>query len=156
MTVFAIPPWQIARIESRSLSAKMRLMAEKSVAQKLGLKRGNTLLVLHAPLPVTQILGKLPEGAALTEGGSGPFPIILLFVKDRAALLRELPVARAKLQNTGALWVAFAKGTSKRATDINRDSIREYVETEGFRTVSIIGIDKDWSSLRLKLAEASV
>jgi hypothetical protein len=140
-------------VESRSLSAKMRLMAEKSVAQKLGLKPGNTLLVLHAPLPVTQILGKLPKGVAVTEGGSGPFPIILLFVRDRATLLRELQAAKVKLEAAGALWVAFAKGTSKKATDINRDSIREYVETQGFKAVSIIGIDKDWCSLRLKIGE---
>jgi hypothetical protein len=128
-------------------------MAEKSVAQKLGVKPGSTLLVLHAPLPVTQILGTLPKGAALTEGGSGPFPIILLFVRDRAMLLRELPAARVKLEDAGALWLAFAKATSKKATDINRDSIREYVETEGFKAVSIIGIDKDWCSLRLKIVE---
>jgi hypothetical protein len=140
-------------VASRGSSASMRLMAEKSVAQKLGPKPGSTLLVLHAPLPVTQVLGKLPKGVALT--GSGPFPIILLFVRDRAALLRELPVAKAKLEDTGALWVAFVKGTSKKTTDINRDSIREYVETKGFKAVSIIGIDRDWSSLRLKIVEES-
>jgi hypothetical protein len=50
----------------------------------------------------------------------------------------------------GALWVAYVKGTSALKSDINRDSIREYVATVGLDTVAQIAIDHDWSALRLK------
>jgi hypothetical protein len=126
-------------------------MSEKSVAQKLGLKPGRTLLVRHAPAPIGRILGAAPDGAEITETGAGRFPLVLVFAKDRSALIKELPGCKAKLEAGGALWIAYAKGTSSKATDINRDSIREYAITVGLDTVSQIAIDDDWSALRLKV-----
>jgi Protein of unknown function (DUF3052) len=123
-------------------------MGEKSVAQKLGLKTGRTLFVRHAP---TLLLGTIPNGADWTEAGQGPFPLVLLFAKDRTAMLKELSACKAKLEAGGALWIAYVKGTSGKATDINRDSIRDYVATIGLNTVSQIAIDADWSALRLKV-----
>jgi hypothetical protein len=126
-------------------------MNEKSVAQKLGLKPGRTLLVRHAPAPIGKLLGAVPDSAEITEVGAGRFPLVLVFAKDRMALVKELPGCKAKLEAGGALWIAYAKGTSKKATDINRDSIREYAVTMGLDTVSQIAIDDDWSALRLKV-----
>ena len=126
-------------------------MSEKSVAQKLGLQPGRTLLVKHAPAPIGKLLGVVPDGAEITEVGAGRFPLVLVFAKDRSALVKELPGCKAKLEAGGALWIAYAKGTSKKATDINRDSIREYAVTMGLDTVSQIAIDDDWSALRLKV-----
>ncbi len=126
-------------------------MGEKSVAQKLGLKPGKTLFVSHAPAPVGDLLGATPDGARVTETGKGPFPLILLFARDDAAMAKQLPVCKTKLEPGGALWLAYAKGTSGKATDINRDSIRDYVATIGLDTVAQIAIDADWSALRLKV-----
>ena len=123
----------------------------KSVAQKLGLKPGRTLLVRSAPGPVADLLGAVPEGAAWVDKGSGPFAVILVFAGYRAAMIRELPAAKAKLAPSGALWIAYAKGSSGKAADINRDSIREHVATIGLDTVAQIAIDDDWSALRLKV-----
>ena len=126
-------------------------MSEKSVAQKLGLKPGRTLFVRHAPAPIGKLLGSVPDGAEITEAAAGRFPLVLLFAKDRAAMVKELPGCKAKLEAGGALWIAYAKGTSSKATDINRDSIREYVATIDLDTVSQIAIDNDWSALRLNV-----
>src|ERR1700748_3540455 len=126
-------------------------MSEKSVAQKLGLKPGKTLFVSHAPAPIGDLLGATPDGAQVTESGKGPFPMILLFARDHAAMAKQLPLCKAKLESGGALWLAYAKGTSAKATDINRDSIRDYVTTVGLDTVAQIAIDADWSALRLKV-----
>lgn len=66
-------------------------------------------------------------------------------------MMRELPACKAKLAADGALWIAYAKGGSKLKSDINRNSIREYVVTVGFDTVAQIAIDDSWSALRLKM-----
>jgi hypothetical protein len=129
----------------------MPVMSEKSVAQKLGLKPGRILLVRHAPAPICKMLGAVPDGAEITEAATGRFPLVLVFAKDRAAMIKELPGCKSKLEPGGALWVAYAKETSSKATDINRDSIREYVAAIGLDTVSQIAIDDDWSALRLKV-----
>jgi hypothetical protein len=126
-------------------------MSDKSVAQKLGMKLGKTMFVAKAPKSVPKLLGAVPDGAAWVDKGAGPFPLVLLFVKDRATLVKGLSACKAKLAADGALWVAYAKGTSTQVTDVNRDSIREYVTTLGLDTVGIIAIDADWSALRLKV-----
>jgi hypothetical protein len=89
----------------------------------------------------------VPNGRR-TEDGAGAFPLILTFVKDRAALTKELPSCKKKLAAGGALWIAYLKGTSGKATDINRDSIRDYVGTIELDTVAQIALDDEWSALR--------
>jgi hypothetical protein len=87
----------------------------------------------------------------LITTGNKPSGLILMFAKDKAALIKGLPNCKSLLEPGGALWVAYIKGTSQKITDINRDSIREYVSTIGLDTVSQIAIDEDWSALRLKV-----
>ena len=126
-------------------------MSEKSVAQKLGLKPGKKLLVKQQPDEFETLLGPLPSRAELVVDGTEPCPLILLFAKDKAALVKGLPDCKRQLEPGGALWVAYIKGSSDKKTDINRDSIREYVGAFGLDTVSQIAIDDDWSALRLKV-----
>ena len=126
-------------------------MSEKTVAQKLGLKAGKTLAVRQQPDDVASLIGTLPSGAKLVTAESKPCALILMFAKDMAALAKGLPGCKHQLEPGDALWVAYVKGTSPKKTDINRDSIRNYVATIGLDTVSQIAIDADWSALRLKV-----
>ena len=126
-------------------------MAEKTVAQKLGLKPGQTMLLKQAPADAASLLGKLPAGAELVTASKKPCAFILMFAKDRAALVKGLAGCKSLLEPKGVLWVAYIKGTSAKKTDINRDSIREYAPTVGLDTVAQIAIDDDWSALRLKI-----
>ena len=125
-------------------------MSEKTVAQKLSLKTGMTLLVRSPPDGVAASIGALPSGAELIFDTKKPCALILIFARDKAALAKGLRECKRQLTPGGALWVAYIKGTSALKTDINRDSIREYVATIGLDTVSQIAIDDDWSALRLK------
>ena len=126
-------------------------MSDKSVAQKLGMKPGKTLLVQSAPLSVSKLLGEVPKDSTWVDAGKGPFPIVLWFVENYAAMIKLLPAMKKLLEKDGAFWIAYAKGGSPKATDINRDSIREYVIQHGLDTVAQIAIDADWSALRCKL-----
>jgi hypothetical protein len=129
-------------------------MSEKTVAQKLGLKAGKTLAVRQPPENVVTLIGALPSGAKLATAENKPCALILMFAKDMAALAKGLPGCKRRLEPGGALWVAYIKGTSPKKTDINRDSIRDYVATIGLDTVSQIAVDEDWSALRLKVVQA--
>jgi hypothetical protein len=126
-------------------------MSEKSIAQKLGLKPGAKLLVRQQPDGFEALIGALPASAELVVDGIKSFPLVLVFAENRAALVEGLPIAKRQLEAGGALWVAYIKGASDKKTDINRDSIREYVATVGMDTVAQIAIDDDWSALRLKI-----
>jgi hypothetical protein len=126
-------------------------MSEKTVAQKLGLKAGKTLLVRQQPDDIAALVGPLPPGAKLVTAENTSCALILMFAKDKSALAKALPGCKQQLEPDGALWVAYIKGTSTKTTDINRDSIRAYVATIGLDTVSQIAINDDWSALRLKV-----
>ena len=126
-------------------------MSEKTVAQKLGLKPGKTLLVRQQPHDVAALIGALPSAARLVTAETKPCALILIFAEDKAALVKGLSDCKLLLEPGGVLWVAYIKGTSTRKTDTNRNSIRDYVATIGLDTVSQIAIDDDWSALRLKV-----
>jgi hypothetical protein len=126
-------------------------MGEKTVAQKLGLKAGKKLFIQQQPEEVAALIGALPLGAELVTEGTKPSALILMFARDKAALVKGLPACKRQLEPGGALWVAYIKGTSGKKTDINRDSIREFVGAIGLDTVSQIALDDDWSALRLKV-----
>ena len=126
-------------------------MGEKTVAQKLGLKAGKKLFIQQQPEEVAALIGALPLGAELVTEGTKPSALILMFARDKAALVKGLPACKRQLEPGGALWVAYIKGTSGKKTYISRDSIREFVGAIGLDTVSQIALDDDWSALRLKV-----
>lgn len=125
-------------------------MPDKSVAEKLFLKPGGSLFLVKAPANAKSLIGSWPTGTKLVGDASSVADVIILFARDRKELEANLGKLKKRLNPQGALWVAYAKGTSKQKADINRDSIREYAATIGLSAVSLISIDADWSCLRLK------
>jgi hypothetical protein len=97
-----------------ALAQKNNGMSEKTIAQKLGLKAGKTLLVRQQPDDIAALLGALPTGAELVTAGKKPCALILMFAKDQAALAKGLSDCKRLLEPGGALWVAYIKGTSAR------------------------------------------
>lgn len=126
-------------------------MSSKSIAEKLQIKQGKKVLLINEPKDYRINLGKLPDNTTVTENPSvEAFDIIQVFVSSKAELQNQLPKLKLLLADKGILWVTYPKATSKVKTDVNRDSIREYGQTVGLQTVSLVAIDDTWSALRLK------
>jgi hypothetical protein len=123
----------------------------KTVCQKLFLKTGKTLRVISPPENFAELLGA-HDAILLPERSKQQADVVLLFALNRAELEYRLEKAKLRVAPNGALWLAYPKGTSKLNSDIHRDTIREYAETLGLETVSLISIDDIWSCLRLKTA----
>ena len=51
------------------------------------------------------------------------------------------------------LWIAYAKGTSKVKTDVNRDRLWAAVQPIGWQPVRQIALDEVWSAMRFKPVE---
>ena len=126
-------------------------MSDKSIAEKLLIKPGRTVLFVNAPPGYRTRIGALPPNTTILKSGGAPAEVIQVFVKSRAELEAELPKLKRALAPNGLLWVSYAKGTSKMKGDINRDSIAAYAHTIGMEGVAMISIDDDWSALRLKV-----
>lgn len=126
-------------------------MAEKSVAQKLMLKEGRSVLLVNPPAGYEAQLGELPPQVTMMSQPAEPVDIIQVFVANRAELESQLPQLKPLVKPKGIIWVTYYKGTSKTKTDIHRDTIAAYARSLGMEAVAMIAIDADWSALRLKV-----
>jgi hypothetical protein len=123
----------------------------KSIQEKLQMKPGRSVLVVNQPTDYNKLLGKLPTSITVAERNSKNIDVIQVFVESRQQLEDELPKMKLALATKGMLWVTYAKGTSSKRSDINRDSINEYAQSIGLEGVAIVSINDDWSALRLKV-----
>ncbi|MFW9845459.1 MAG: hypothetical protein ACFFD6_01820 [Candidatus Thorarchaeota archaeon] len=128
-------------------------MVSKSVAKKLFIKEGYTILPVNAPDEYKNLIGKLPQGARIASSASDSVNFIHLFVRSKDELQEHLEPLLSFVKSGSFLWISYPKGTSKVKTDINRDSIWAFSKTLGIRPVSQISIDETWSAMRFKLLE---
>ncbi|KKL89361.1 hypothetical protein LCGC14_1316020 [marine sediment metagenome] len=107
--------------------------------------------MIHPPENYNILLGKIPKDVTFHSESEKNLDMIQIFIRNRKELEDLLPRMKPKLKPDGKLWVSYLKGTSKSKTDINRDSLREYSKSIGLKTIGLVSIDKDWSSMRLKI-----
>jgi hypothetical protein len=125
-------------------------MAAKTVAQKMLIRPSARVLILGAPPGYARVLGPLPQGATPLAHATKGIEVLQVFVRSRKELEARLPKLKGYLAASGALWVAYPKGSTARGLDISRDVIWKYARTLGLGPVAVIAIDETWASMRLK------
>ncbi|MBW8010701.1 MAG: DUF3052 family protein [Chloroflexi bacterium] len=93
----------------------------------------------------------MPADVVFVESVEKNMDLIQFFVSTRNELEKMLPEFKQYLKPDGKLWVTYPKGTSKLASEINRDSIYSFALSLGLKTVSMISVDEDWSAMRMKI-----
>lgn len=121
-------------------------MSTTTLAKKLKLKPGETVLVLNPPENYSELLNPLPAGTKLTGNASGKFSSVHVFVKSKSELNKELRRIKSLLNDNGLTWFCFPKKSSGIKTDINRDAGWEEIEKSGLRFIALISIDDVWSA----------
>lgn len=119
------------------------------------LKYGNQerIAVLNAPEEFRKrITGLLPDVQIDTDiNARYLYDFMIAFTPASADVEKLGPSCIHNLSDDGKLWMAYPKGTSKKiSSDINRDRGWDTVEATGFRRVSQVAIDDDWSALRFR------
>lgn len=125
------------------------------ILKKLKYGEQNRIAVLNAPLEFRdRISGLLPDVQIDTEiNARYLYDFMIAFTPGSNEVKKIGPACIHNLSDDGKLWMAYPKGASKKnVTDINRDRGWETVEETGFRRVSQVAIDKDWSALRFRNA----
>jgi hypothetical protein len=115
--------------------------------QKLGIKEGHKVVVLSAPTGFD--LGTLPTGATTYRRLTNDADVLVVFVKKRVDLAKQIASCRPKMAQAGGLWVAWPKKSSGVTTDIVEDTIREVALPTGLVDNKVCAIDETWSGLRL-------
>ena len=121
--------------------------------QKLGIRAGMRVALLHAPDGIEETLGPLPEGVHLQHGlrKSQKVDLIVGFVTEREHLARNFAWLVATLPPDGPFWVAFPKRASKVATDMSDHAVREVALPTGWVDVKVCAIDAVWTGIKLVL-----
>src|SRR4051812_8749299 len=115
-------------------------MNDKTVADKMFLRTAKSMLILNGGVH-PGVVSQMPANIQVDQG---PADVVLLFALNRKELEQYLPVAKEALNEKGSLWVAYLKQTASKATDINRDSINDFLKENGITAVAMISIDLDW------------
>ena len=119
------------------------------LVRKLGIKEGNTVLVVGAPEGYAKLLEPVPEAVQFVTRLSETTDIIHIFTDRKAELQKSLAAFREKLKPTAMVWVSWPKKSAKVPTDITEDTVRELALPLGFVDVKVCAVTDVWSGLKL-------
>lgn len=117
-----------------------------SIANKLKIKQGYSLLTIHAPDNFKKGLGALPAGVKISENIK-TYDQVHWFVMNMAQLEKEMSKLMKLVKPEVIVWVYYPKGTSKIQTDLTRDKGWDCLLSEGDKLtwISLISFDDTWS-----------
>ena len=116
--------------------------------KKLQLKDGQRLALLKPPEGYEARLATELAGVTIDDEGSPD--AVLAFVASRAEALDVAPRAFETVRDGGLVWLAYPKGGSGIATDLNRDVLWKTLDSTGWRPVRQIALDDTWSAMRFR------
>jgi hypothetical protein len=123
--------------------------SETPLTKKLGIKEGFKVLVINGPAEYRALLAPLPASVAFTSTATSSTNLVHVFATKRNALTRLLPTLRKKLSPEATIWVSWPKKSSKVATDITEDTIREVALPLGLVDIKVCAVTEVWSGLKL-------
>lgn len=122
-----------------------------SVADKLRIKTGYTIMTLNAPADFKKGLGALPSGTKIISSGKD-YDQVHWFVKDRAQMEKEMDKVIRLVKGDTVCWIYYPKGTSKIQTDLSRDKGWEkLLKHDELQWISLISFDDTWSTFGMRL-----
>ena len=119
------------------------------LAKKLGINTGSNVFAVGAPSDYASLLAPVPEGVTFVTKLTTSVDIVHLFTKSASELDAKLRLWRDAIRHDAAIWISWPKKTSKVATDITEDVIREVALPMGFVDVKVCAVDDTWSGLKL-------
>jgi Bacteriocin-protection, YdeI or OmpD-Associated len=125
-----------------------------TIAEKLKIKDGFTLLTIHAPRDFEAKLSPLPGDVTVTSTGKD-YQQIHWFVLNQAQMEKDLPKVLKLLKEGVVCWTYYPKGSSKVQTDLTRDKGWESLLKHDLQWLNLISFDDTWSSFAFRLKTAA-
>ena len=122
--------------------------------KKLGIQPGHVVALHGAPKGYLDVLGELPPGVTVRDGGRARADVVQFFATRRADLSKSLVSLGRSIFPDGALWISWPKKTAvkadpKLAGDLDENAIREIALPTGLVDVKVCAVDETWSGLKL-------
>src|SRR3954471_11931778 len=119
------------------------------LAKKLGIAPSAKVCAVAAPLDYRELVRPWPGGATLQRRPGATTDVAHVFVRERAALARELVRLRRSLRDDAVLWGSWPKKASRVATDVDENVVRAVALPLGWVDVKVCAVDAVWSGLKL-------
>ncbi len=122
--------------------------SKRSLVQKLGIKPGDKICIIHPPDRYDQTLGQLPPAATAVELSAGELNFVQFFTASRAELAAEFDRLKQAITPNGMVWISWPKKASKMPTDLTEDVVRDIGLRRGLVDVKVCAVDDIWSGLK--------
>ena len=122
--------------------------SQRSLPDKLGIRRGTRVIAIGAPRSYRSALGELPQGASLHARLSASGCFIHCFVRRRSELANKFPRLARALSDDGMLWISWPKKSARLDSDLTENVVREIGLTLGLVDVKVCAVDEVWSGLK--------
>jgi Bacteriocin-protection, YdeI or OmpD-Associated len=123
-----------------------------SIAEKLKIKAGYSLLLVNAPEDFKKHLGQVPAGVKIISAGK-TYNQLHWFVSNKAQLEKELNKILPLIKEDVICWIYYPKGTSAIQTDLTRDKGWDVLlaHSDTLTWISLIAFDETWSAFGCRL-----
>jgi hypothetical protein len=126
----------------------MKAYSNRALIDKLGVKPGMRVIVMHAPKGYLDLLPELGERAQVMVRLAGRFDVIQYFANSEQQLGAVMPNLALHLVPNGMLWVSWAKRTSPLHTGLDENVVRRLGLQAGLVDVKVAAMTEDWSGLK--------
>ena len=117
--------------------------------KKLGIKAGFHCIIFNEPVEYWKWLSPLPEEVKVkTKAERESLDFTHLFVKEKKIFEKEFIKHKAFLKKDGMMWISWPKKSSKVATDLDENIIRDFGLENGLVDVKVCAVDETWSGLK--------
>jgi hypothetical protein len=123
--------------------------SQTPLAKKLGIKPAARILVKQEPKSCWDWISPLPEEAKVVKQARGEnLDFIHVFVLSIQDFESQFIAMKKVLNKGGMLWISWPKKSSKIATDLDENKIRDFGITNGLVDVKVCAVDEIWSGLK--------
>ena len=122
-----------------------------TIAQKLKIREGYSLLTINAPSDFEKDIGELHAGVTISDK-SKTYRQIHWFVKDKTQMEKEIDKVLSLLKDDVVCWIYYPKGTSGIQTDLTRDKGWDLLlKHNHLQWISLISFNDTWSAFGMRL-----
>ena len=123
------------------------------LVEKLRLEPGLRCLLVSAPENFIELLEDLPPGIRFQTRLTDEYDWAMLFASGTELLIEIIPAVLRSLVEDGILWISFIKRSSRKKTDLNREILWNIMHSHGYKAVTHVYLDPDWTAMRFRSLE---
>ena len=117
--------------------------------KKLGFRERTKVRIVNPPDHYFTLFEALPKAIEICNERKSKKNLIHYFTSKAKELERDIHSLKNEIHTNGIIWISWPKKSSKIATDISEDTIRNLALASGLVDVKVCAVDEVWSGLKL-------